>query len=331
MRRFRSVSVFAFASFAVPSFTAGCGSSNNSSGFSPASPTRPRTGGMEEEATTGPGDSSLFGDTSGSCSGATRCDGGVCVSGKCCSGARRVRHLVLHAAAVCLFNACVTPGAPCETSDQCPMGQYCEPALGGANDAGAPPRRTRAARSRCRPRAAACRCPPTCPGDAGVAAPTAAAASSPASTTRPAAASSAPSSKWTVGRPDGHRVPNFDRRLVHADRRRASTTPTATARSTTSTRRSSSSCPATHRRDTGKGACCQCTNTTPTHVPQRRAAHARRLERPGDLDARQGQRRARSASRGSRPPSATSTTTARSTSSRSPARATSSWSIASAT
>jgi len=59
----------------------------------------------------------------------------------------------------------VTPGAACQTSDQCPTGDYCEPALGGGEDAGAfPPD------SGCTQLATSGRClpiPPTCPDDAG--------------------------------------------------------------------------------------------------------------------------------------------------------------------
>ena len=66
---------------------------------------------------------------------------------------------------MCFFSQCVTPGAACQTSDQCPTGDYCEPALGGGEDAGAfPPD------SGCTQLATSGRClpiPPTCPDDAG--------------------------------------------------------------------------------------------------------------------------------------------------------------------
>lgn len=161
MRRFHSVSVFAFAVSTIGVLHAGCGSSDNSH-FGP-------TGGDGGDGGNGadgsPSDSSLFGDGA-SCTGSSSCDGGACVSGMCCPAARVCGSSCCGGGAVCLFDECVTPGAPCQTSDQCAMGQYCEPALGNGVDAGAPK-----ADGGCTSLASSGRClpiPPSCPGDAGV-------------------------------------------------------------------------------------------------------------------------------------------------------------------
>ena len=99
----------------------------------------------------------------GECSSSKDCDGGgVCILGACCADARHVcGSSCCTGESVCFLGACVVPGAPCQTSDQCAMGQYCEPALGGgaAADAGSP------SDSACTSVAANGRClplPPTC-------------------------------------------------------------------------------------------------------------------------------------------------------------------------
>ncbi|MFO0550339.1 MAG: VCBS repeat-containing protein [Polyangiaceae bacterium] len=59
------------------------------------------------------------------------CAVGTCVSGACCPTPERVCGATCCSdGSVCLFDACVTPGDPCHTSNDCPDGQYCETALG---------------------------------------------------------------------------------------------------------------------------------------------------------------------------------------------------------
>ena len=164
MRRIRIASVFAFSSMAVAVLHAGCGSSNNSSGFNGGTPDSSTGDGAGDDGTSS--DANLFGDGLSSCSGSGACDGGgVCVGGKCCPGQDVCGSSCCAGGAVCLFDECVTPGAPCQTSDQCAMGQYCEPGLGNGIDAGAPPAdsgcTTVLSNGRCLP------IPPSCPGDAG--------------------------------------------------------------------------------------------------------------------------------------------------------------------
>src|SRR3974390_2838354 len=123
MPRLRSVTVFAFATCSVAVLHAGCGSSNNNSGFSQGPPdaTSDGTGG-EGGDDGGPGDSSLFGDGGGTCSGAGGCDGGVCISGKCCAGPNVCGSACCASGSVCLFDACVKPGAAFHTRHQGPTG-----------------------------------------------------------------------------------------------------------------------------------------------------------------------------------------------------------------
>ncbi len=161
MGRIRFASVFAFSAAAVAVLHAGCGSNNDSSGFNPGPPDS-STG----DALMGGDGSSKDGSLFSSCSGSGACDGGgVCISGKCCPGSDVCGSSCCGGSQVCLFDSCVTPGAPCQTSDQCPMGQYCEPALGSGVEAGAP-----APDSGCTSVASNGRClniPSSCPGDAG--------------------------------------------------------------------------------------------------------------------------------------------------------------------
>jgi hypothetical protein len=74
-------------------------------------------------------------DTGGSCSTSAQCDGGAaCVNGACCASASVCGSTCCGAGTVCLFNACVTPGKPCHTANDCGPGEYCEPSLGGGNN-----------------------------------------------------------------------------------------------------------------------------------------------------------------------------------------------------
>jgi hypothetical protein len=71
------------------------------------------------------------------CTTAADCDGGVCNAGMCCdTAAHACGTQCCKGATVCLFDECVTPGADCTTATDCPMGQYCETALGGGADGG---------------------------------------------------------------------------------------------------------------------------------------------------------------------------------------------------
>ena len=259
MRRIRIASVFALASMAVVVLHAGCGSNNNSNGFNPGSQDGSIEGGGDDGTT---GDGNLFGDGLSSCSGAGGCDGGVCVSGTCCPPAGVCGTSCCTGGAVCLFDACVKPGAPCQTSDQCAMGQYCEPALGGANDAGAPPPDSGCTESlpttgRCLP------LPPTCPGDAGVLADGGSCIES-CEYHPPGGGMLSAIPKWTWGEPMATSFPNF------AD---VWSTPNIA-------RIHDNNCDGKVDKldspsvvfvsgkgidvNTGLGACCQCTNTTPT-------------------------------------------------------------------
>ncbi len=81
-------------------------------------------------------------EVGGGCATAGDCDGGVCVGGKCCTSADAVcGNVCCGAGTVCLFNACVTPGSPCFTGNDCKADEYCETAFGKPatpSDAGVP-------------------------------------------------------------------------------------------------------------------------------------------------------------------------------------------------
>ncbi len=143
----------------VGALGAGCGSNQGSSGGD--------DGGAGDVTTSDVvTDVRLLGDAA-ACTAAGACEGGTCVSGQCCASQDVCGSSCCTGGSVCLFDTCVVPGAPCQTSDQCGMGQYCEPALGGGADGGTAP----AADSGCTSLASSGRCvpiPPSCPGDAGV-------------------------------------------------------------------------------------------------------------------------------------------------------------------
>ncbi len=62
--------------------------------------------------------------------------GQVCAGGTCCAMASVCGAQCCMGSDVCLFNACVTPGKPCHSANDCGPGQYCEPALGDNGDGG---------------------------------------------------------------------------------------------------------------------------------------------------------------------------------------------------
>ncbi len=69
------------------------------------------------------------------------CDGGFCVSGKCCPTQEQVcGSACCSTDQVCFANACVVPGPVCHSVADCEEGEYCEFGLGpdgGAGDGGA--------------------------------------------------------------------------------------------------------------------------------------------------------------------------------------------------
>jgi hypothetical protein len=211
-----------------------------------------------------PGDSPSFGGgDSASCSTSADCHGSPCISGVCCADAQHVCGAACCAgASVCLFDACVTPGKPCHTGNDCDPGQYCEPALGGGGDAGAGPADAGCTQSlpvggRCLP------LPPTCPGDAG--APADGGSCIEACEYHPPSGGKLNAvPKWTWGNPTATAFPSFTD---------AWSTPTIG-------RIHDNNCDGKVDEldspsivfvsgrgidaQTGKGTCCQCTNTTPT-------------------------------------------------------------------
>ena len=114
----------------------GCGSGDGGSADLDAA-----GGGDASAADSGPGGDGGFvlDAPAHACSTAADCDGGVCVGGVCCAtAAAACGGTCCAGATVCLFDKCVTPGAPCFTGNDCKAGEYCEPALGGGagGDAG---------------------------------------------------------------------------------------------------------------------------------------------------------------------------------------------------
>lgn len=59
------------------------------------------------------------------------------MGGACCERGRACGQACCASGDFCSFERCVTPGAPCTESSECEAGEYCEPALGDARDAGA--------------------------------------------------------------------------------------------------------------------------------------------------------------------------------------------------
>jgi hypothetical protein len=102
----------------IVALVAACG--NSSKGH-----TLPQADGGAVEGGGDTGGPPSLSDGSTGCTTSSQCNGGICCAGSCCTGS-----------SVCLFDQCVTPGAPCHTSNDCNPGQYCEPALGSAGDAG---------------------------------------------------------------------------------------------------------------------------------------------------------------------------------------------------
>src|ERR1700722_11015458 len=126
------------ASFVAPcALVMGCGSSNNGSGFQPDASTDGQI--ADGTASDAGGDGHLIGNDASACQTNAECNGGVCVNGACCASANDVCGSICCAGStVCLFGACVTPGADCTSAANCPLGQYCETALGSGADGRGP-------------------------------------------------------------------------------------------------------------------------------------------------------------------------------------------------
>jgi hypothetical protein len=110
-------------------FAVGCGSSNNDISQSPDATATRRDAGtaMRLGADTGASGSCVNGTCSGVCVGspAVCCPVNQACGSACCGGS-----------SVCLFEQCIVPGSTCRSANDCPSGQYCDPALGPSGDAG---------------------------------------------------------------------------------------------------------------------------------------------------------------------------------------------------
>ncbi len=99
-----------------------------------------------------------------SCTDGDPCgDGGVCAGGSCCASDLACAGQCCSQGALCSFLRCVTPGAPCRDSTECPASDFCD--LAGSRPASADGGLCLAAST---PGACVTR-PPRCPPDAGAA------------------------------------------------------------------------------------------------------------------------------------------------------------------
>lgn len=74
---------------------------------------------------------------SGTCQPGQPCgDGGVCAGETCCDPALACGNECCPADTVCSFQHCVSPGASCYDSTDCPADQYCEYSIGDQTDGG---------------------------------------------------------------------------------------------------------------------------------------------------------------------------------------------------
>jgi hypothetical protein len=75
--------------------------------------------------------------TSGECTSSAQCSNGdVCVGGTCCAPKDACDSACCTGGSVCLFDKCITPGKACHTAADCDPGQYCETALGDMGTGG---------------------------------------------------------------------------------------------------------------------------------------------------------------------------------------------------
>ena len=259
MRASKTVMGLAALAFAGVVAQGGCGSGQ---GGGPADGGTGGGDGNAGDVTLGDGHTFGGGDAS-HCMTSADCNGAACIGGVCCSDAQHVCNgACCSGGSVCLFGSCATPGKPCHTGNDCGPGQYCEPALGGGSDAGTMP-----ADAGCtQPLPVAGRClplPPTCPADAG--APADGGSCIEACEYHPPAGGPLTAvPKWTWGNPTATAFPEFTD---------VWSTPTVG-------RIHDNNCDGKVDEldspsivfvsgkgidvQTGKGACCQCTNTTPT-------------------------------------------------------------------
>ncbi len=158
MRTKRAAWAFALIVSAVAAATApGCGSTSPN-GFTDTDASDAQALGDSPGRDQGLGDPCVSGNPCG--------DGGVCAGSTCCAREHACGAACCGGKDVCSFLKCVTPGASCFDSSDCPPDQYCDYAL-GTGDAGAPsadascvggaPQKS----GRCLPR------PPICAPDAG--------------------------------------------------------------------------------------------------------------------------------------------------------------------
>jgi len=147
-----------FVSAAAAATAPGCGSSSNGDGFSDP-----------DAALDGASDSLSDQAIGEQCPTGTACgDGGVCAGNTCCAHEHVCGTSCCGGADICSFLKCVTPGAACVDSSDCPSDQYCDYQL-GTGDAGVPPTVDASScvggapqnSGRCIPR------PPICAPDAG--------------------------------------------------------------------------------------------------------------------------------------------------------------------
>jgi hypothetical protein len=73
----------------------------------------------------------------GGCTTNAECNGAVCLGGACCPSNAVCETTCCASGTVCLFEQCVAPGKTCNSTNDCPTGQYCETALGTAGAADA--------------------------------------------------------------------------------------------------------------------------------------------------------------------------------------------------
>ncbi|HVY45243.1 MAG TPA: VCBS repeat-containing protein [Minicystis sp.] len=125
-----------------PLAAASCGGGDSSTASSPSS-SASGSGGAGAGGSNGTGASATGGSTgafidSGTCNDGDPCGdaGGICAGGKCCEASLACGDVCCPASQVCSFQQCVTPGADCHDSSDCPDGDYCEYSLGENGDAG---------------------------------------------------------------------------------------------------------------------------------------------------------------------------------------------------
>lgn len=242
-----------------------CGGSGNSTSGTTNTGGSTGSGGAGHGGHTSTGGSGTGGMINPGCKADSECDGGVCLDGACCASATDVcGSQCCTGGTVCLFDKCVTPGKDCHTANDCGPGQYCETALGSQPDGGAPDGGTGDGGLCTSPLPLGGKCldlPPVCAADAG-AGPDAGCVAACEYHPPPGQLDAIP--KWTWTTSNAVFKPNFsdvwstptvgriydgncDGKVDELD------SPVIVFVSGRAIDAS-----------TGKGTCCQCTNTTPT-------------------------------------------------------------------